>query len=99
MIVPEIPFIRPKLCLVQEFEEIADVRKFFVNLKGPKVSVRSDVEVETRDKKRLTHRAGFGPVRFQPEGHYKFETHFDHADEVAGIKHFYVQLRSDLKKS
>jgi hypothetical protein len=101
ILVPKLPFTFAKICLAQEFHEAKVTKQVRLNLKGPKLNVPPIVGVVS-DKKpeiaRIKLPICVGPVTFEQEGEYSFETYFDDDEEPAFIKKFHVRLRSSSEK-
>ena len=96
LIVAQVPITMPKLCLYQQLEETNDVKNILVHLKGPKLSVKADLKVK-RSTENINLRVVFGPLQFEEEGDYRFETYIDHSNEPTITKKFFIKVREDLK--
>jgi hypothetical protein len=95
LIVEQVPCTMARLCLYQQLEELSDGKNVLVQLKGPKLSVKAEIKIE-KSVESLNLRVVFGPVHFEEEGDYRFETYIDNSDEPVAVKNFFVKLREDL---
>jgi hypothetical protein len=78
--------------------DIENVKNLEVHLKGPKISFKAGLQIKNiGEKKTLNLRIGFGPLQFDEEGDYRFETYAENSSEPIVIKSFPVRVREDLK--
>jgi hypothetical protein len=98
ILVSDLPFVMPKLCLFVYLDECQDTRRFKVALRGPKVNV-PPVELKPSEhgkpKVRLT--VALANVKFEQEGDYRLDIFFDDDKEATVTKPFYVKLRPELR--
>lgn len=99
LIVPKIPFLMPRLCLFQELDAVEKIKNFRVELRGPKVNIKAALRPSKEPQQKISLRVMFGPVEFEEEGDYRFDTYLDESSDPIATKRFFVKLREDLKIS
>ena len=97
ILVSQLPFVFPKLCLAQQFEDDMESHELTVVLVGPKLKKEAKLQSKERTKEVVSIFIGFGGVRVFEEGDYRFETFRDGASEPLITRKFFIRLNPDLK--
>ena len=90
-----IPIVLPKLCLAQQILDTAGTKTVKVRLKGPKLNISVESEVDNPNKPQLRVNIIFTNVRFEVQGDYSFEVYLNEEREPAIVKAFFVHLRPE----
>jgi hypothetical protein len=99
--VPKLPFVFPKLCIAQEFDDTKNAQKMKLVLRGPKINlppIGGEVKnVVGAERFRLKVPICIGPLEFEQEGDYFFETYFNDSEKPDFITKFFVRVRPKLE--
>ncbi len=96
ILVPKLPYTFPKICIAQEWEGATVKKQVRLALKGPKLNLPTVIGSLKEDRKPDTDHVKIpvciGPVTFEQEGEYSFQTYFDDEQEPAFVKKFHLRL-------
>lgn len=95
--VSQLPFIFPKLCLAQQFEDDMESRELTVVLVGPKLKKQAKLQSKERTRDIVSIFIGFGGVQVSEEGEYRFETFRDGEAAPVITRKFFIRINPDLK--
>lgn len=97
IIVPSLPYLFPKFCISQEFEEAKGVQTIKLVLRGPKINlpaIEGKVTGSEKDEKdRVKINVCVGPLNVEEEGDYFIDTYLTGGEDKKFTRKFYVRLR------
>lgn len=97
ILVPRFPYLFPKLCLHQQFEDAKNTKRLRIVLSGPKLNVKAEAKTHDPSKSSLKVNIAFAGVEVSEEGDYQFEIYFDDEQKPGAVKKFYIRLQPDAK--